>query len=85
LCRALACAFALPGWSGTDSDFFENKIRPILVNNCYGCHTNSQLGGLRLDSRDSILKGGKAGPAIIAGDPEGSLLIQAVRQRRTIG
>src|SRR5262249_7860741 len=36
-------------------DFFENKIRPVLANNCYSCHTGSQLGGLRLDSRDAML------------------------------
>src|SRR5258708_2451841 len=61
-------------------DFFENKIRPVLSNNCYSCHTNSQLGGLRLDSRDAMLKGGKSGPALVPGDPEKSLMITAVRQ-----
>src|SRR5437588_11864973 len=61
-------------------DFFENKIRPVLSNNCYSCHTNSQLGGLRLDSRDAMLKGGKTGPALVPGDPEKSLMITAVRQ-----
>src|SRR5262249_2174966 len=39
-------------------EFFENKIRPILANNCFGCHTNSQLGGLRLDTLDGMKKGG---------------------------
>ena len=62
------------------SDFFELKIRPVLATNCYACHTNSALGGLRLDSREAMLKGGKRGPAITPGDPEKSLLIQAVRQ-----
>jgi len=61
-------------------EFFENKVRPILANNCFGCHTNSQLGGLRLDTLDGMKKGGKRGPAIVAGDPEKSLLIRAVRQ-----
>ena len=61
-------------------EFFENSIRPILANNCFGCHTNSQLGGLRLDTLDGMKKGGKRGPAIIPGDPENSLLIKAVRQ-----
>jgi mono/diheme cytochrome c family protein len=61
-------------------EFFENNIRPILANNCFGCHTNSQLGGLRLDTLDGMKKGGKRGPAIIPGDPENSLLIKAVRQ-----
>jgi hypothetical protein len=61
-------------------DLFESKIRPILATQCYACHTDSALGGLRLDSRDSMLKGGQSGPAIVAGDPEKSLLIVAVRQ-----
>src|SRR5579864_7637299 len=61
-------------------EFFESKIRPILANNCFGCHTNSQLGGLRLDTLDAMKKGGKRGPAIAPGDPENSLLIKAVRQ-----
>ena len=61
-------------------EFFENRIRPILANNCFGCHTNSQLGGLRLDALDGMKKGGKRGPAIVPGDVENSLLIKAVRQ-----
>ena len=64
------------------SDFFENKIRPILVNNCYKCHSQQApklKGGLSLDSRDGLLKGGDTGPAIVPGDPEKSLLIKAVR------
>jgi mono/diheme cytochrome c family protein len=61
-------------------DFFESKIRPILANNCYSCHTNSQLGRLRLDSADAMVKGGSRGPAVKAGDPDASLLITAVRQ-----
>jgi len=61
-------------------DFFENKIRPVLANNCYSCHTGSQLGGLRLDSRDAMLKGGKSGSALVPGDPDKSLMIRAVQQ-----
>jgi hypothetical protein len=62
-------------------EFFETKIRPILANKCFACHTNSKLGGLRLDTRESILQGGKSGAAIVAGDPDGSLLIQAVSRK----
>jgi hypothetical protein len=61
-------------------EFFETRIRPILANNCYACHTASQLGGLRLDSRSSILKGGKSGPAVVPGQPDESLLIRAILQ-----
>ncbi len=62
------------------ADFFESKIRPILATNCYACHQDSQLGGLRLDSREAVLKGGARGAAIVPGDPDNSLLIKAVRQ-----
>src|SRR5262245_46310754 len=62
-------------------EFFENKIRPLLVANCNNCHsadTNSQ-GGLRVDDRHGLIQGGSRGPAIVPGDPEQSRLIQAVR------
>src|SRR5258708_24475741 len=61
-------------------EFFENRIRPVLAQQCFICHTNSKMAGLRLDSREDILKGGKSGPAIVPGEPEKSLLISAVRQ-----
>jgi len=62
--------------------FFENKIRPILANNCYQCHSATAekiKGDLTLDTRDGVLQGGDSGPAIVPGDPEASLLIKAVR------
>ena len=62
------------------TDFFENKVRPILAENCYDCHTTAEMGGLRVDSRERLLQGGKSGAAILPGDPDKSLLIQAVRQ-----
>ncbi|MDA2938273.1 DUF1553 domain-containing protein [Acidobacteria bacterium AH-259-A15] len=58
--------------------FFESRIRPLLSSNCYTCHTDLQTSGLRLDSRESILKGGSRGPAIVSGRPEESLLIKAI-------
>src|SRR6266704_3292972 len=58
--------------------FFESRIRPVLANNCFACHQNSQLGGLRLDSREAILKGGKSGPALVPGKPEESRLVRAI-------
>jgi len=63
-------------------DLFEKKIRPILVDSCYKCHSRDSekiKGGLLLDTSEGLLKGGDTGPAIIAGDPEKSLLIKAVR------
>ncbi len=72
--------FAQPKDRAASSEFFESKVRPILANNCYSCHAASALGGLRLDSHEAMLKGGAHGTAIVAGDPDKSLLIQAVKQ-----
>ena len=63
------------------NDFFESKVRPLLVAKCLACHGDSARAGLRLDSRAAVLKGGKSGPAIVPGQPEKSLLIQAVAHR----
>ena len=64
-------------------EFFEKKIRPILTDNCLGCHSAKSkrpAGGLLLDSREGVLRGGASGqPAVIPGDPEKSLLLKAVR------
>src|SRR5882724_2196704 len=62
------------------ADYFEAKVRPVLAANCYDCHTDQRMGGLRVDSREGLLKGGKSGPAITPGDPDKSVLILAVRQ-----
>src|SRR3954447_1930335 len=72
--------FAASLAGANDSEFFETRIRPLLATNCYACHTKGALGGLRLDSRDSILKGGNSGKAVVEGKPDESLLIQAVRR-----
>jgi hypothetical protein len=68
--------------SSEDLAFFEKKIRPVLAENCYKCHSSestSMKGGLLLDSRDGIRKGGNSGPAVIPGDAQHSLLIEAIR------
>ena len=60
--------------------FFETNVRPLLIARCFKCHADTMTkGGLRLDSGEGILKGGETGPAIIAGKPGESLLLQAVR------
>src|SRR5947209_5352060 len=60
-------------------DFFEKKVRPILADNCAECHgPRKQRGGLRLDSRASVMAGGDSGPALVPGKPNESLLIKAV-------
>ncbi len=60
------------------SDFFEAKVRPVLAAKCYGCHGEQATAGLRVDSRERLLKGGKSGPAIVIGDPQNSFIIQAI-------
>jgi hypothetical protein len=64
--------------------FFEKNIRPLLATHCYSCHSTKlaqPASGLLLDSQAGMLRGGKSGiPAILAGKPEESLLIAAVRR-----
>ena len=60
--------------------FFENKIRPLLADNCFECHdAKKHKGNLLLTSREAILKGGDSGAAVTLGDPDKSLLIEAVK------
>ncbi|MDE0107356.1 MAG: PSD1 and planctomycete cytochrome C domain-containing protein [Bryobacterales bacterium] len=61
-----------------EAEFFESKVRPVLAR-CYGCHAENATAGLRLDSRAGLLKGGRSGPAIEPGDPEGSILLHAIQ------
>lgn len=63
-------------------EFFEKKIRPVLATNCYGCHSSkleTPMGGLALDTKAGLLKGGDSGPAIVPGKPAESLLLRAMR------
>jgi hypothetical protein len=62
--------------------FFEQRIRPVLVENCFECHSASAAevhGGLMLDNRAATARGGESGPVILSGDPEMSRLIRAIR------
>jgi hypothetical protein len=68
------------GTGTTPEAFFETQIRPILQGTCFKCHGGEKVrGGLRLDSRAALLKGGESGPALVPGDVDRSLLIQALR------
>jgi Protein of unknown function (DUF1549)/Protein of unknown function (DUF1553)/Planctomycete cytochrome C len=63
-------------------EFFESKIRPVLVQHCYKCHSADQKepkGGLLLDSREGLAKGGESGAVIVPGEPKESLLLQALK------
>ncbi len=71
-----------PQMSADDLQFFESEVRPLLTDHCYECHAGESRilrGGLRLDHRAGWLRGGDSGPAIVPGDPQNSLLMQAVR------
>ena len=65
----------------TDTEFFEAKIRPVLVQKCYGCHNSKMAapkGSLVLDSKEGLLKGGVSGPAVVPGKPAESRLLKVL-------
>ena len=66
-------------------DFFEAKIRPVLVGTCFRCHGGTKTSGeLRIDSRERLLQGGDSGAAIVPGKPEESLLIKAIQRQADV-
>ena len=88
VCLVAVSVISLCFWSvcqtkGDDGiEFFEKKIRPVLVEKCYQCHSGDAKklkGGLLLEYREQILKGGDSGPAIISGKPADSLLIGSLK------
>jgi hypothetical protein len=67
--------------SAADVEFFENKIRSVLAEQCYSCHgEKKQSGGLRLDSKEGLAKGGENGPPIVPGKATDSLLVRAIKR-----
>jgi len=91
LVLALPCALALlfPVSAKAQNDkekaapagieFFEKKIRPVLVNSCQGCHNSkAKTAGLDLSSAEGFLHGGQSGPIVVEGNPEASRLIRAI-------
>lgn len=71
----------LPPPTAEQVAFFESRIRPLLIERCYDCHSvqaDTSEGELFLDSQPSMLKGGYSGPALVPGDPDSSLLLKAV-------
>ena len=73
-----------PAYSPEQLEFFENRIRPVLVEHCYKCHSAEAAkagdleGGLTLDTRQGLLAGGDSGPALVPGKPDESLLLEAL-------
>jgi mono/diheme cytochrome c family protein len=90
LALALFSSFSQAGDNQTNAagvEFFEKRIRPLLVQHCYSCHSSQAKkvkGELRLDSRTALLKGGTSGPLLHPGKPAESLLIKAVRYNTDI-
>jgi hypothetical protein len=84
---ALLLLLSLPARSQDDAareglDFFEKRIRPVLVDKCYSCHSAGAekiKGNLVVDTREGLLKGGDTGPSILPGNPDKSLLIKAMK------
>ena len=75
-------AVASHAFAADDVDFFESKVRPLFATQCYSCHSAKATivqGGLRLDNRETILRGGHSGPALVPGNPDQSRLIRALR------
>jgi hypothetical protein len=80
-CTLLLLSPALAS-AADDTAFFETKIRPVLVEHCYSCHSPEAKkikGGLLLDTREGLRRGGDTGPAVVPGDASQSLLIKAIR------
>ena len=88
LCATLLAFAAAPAPGKDGVAFFEAKIRPVLVQHCYPCHsaeaakTKKLRGGLLLDTRAGIRKGGDSGPAVVPGKPDDSLARQGAAPRR---
>ena len=78
---SIAPAIGAEEYSKEQLDFFEARIRPVLIKECYGCHSNkagNARGGLKLDTRELTHIGGSSGPAIVPGDLDESLLYNAI-------
>jgi cytochrome c553 len=77
-----ADAGTAPSLSPDDAAFFESRVRPVLVERCYKCHSHDAdrvKGGLMLDTHEGMMHGGDTGPAIVPGKPDESLMIDAIR------
>ncbi len=79
ICSLIFSAIAIADERG--ERLFENSIRPVLIETCFRCHGDLKVsGGLRVDSRDALLQGGESGASIVLGEPQESLLVNAIRR-----
>ena len=80
LIAVTASAFAADDAVGPNREFFEARVRPILVNRCQGCHgAKKQESGLRLDTKAGFVKGGEGGVVVVPGQPDVSPLVMRFR------
>ncbi len=80
--KAAACAAAEKPTERAGIEFFEQRIRPVLIGHCYECHSaKSKIlqANLHLDTREGTRRGGDSGPAVVPGDSGASLLVDALR------
>jgi hypothetical protein len=80
----IAFPAALHSQSSSGTELFEKEIRPVFAEKCYGCHSSklkSPMGGLALDAKEGLKRGGDDGPVVAAGDPASSRLIQALNYK----
>jgi hypothetical protein len=91
LAVTLGVLLAAPGLAGADDPegaaFFERKIRPVLIEHCYACHSSQAKppkAGFRVDTRAGLRRGGHSGPAIEPGRPDDSLLIRVLEHTSEI-
>src|SRR5687768_7791009 len=78
----IVCAALILRGTTADEAFFRDKVEPIFRQHCYSCHSaeaEKVKGGLMLDSKEAVLRGGDTGLALVAGDPDNSKMIIAVR------
>jgi len=79
LAASVGAAEPSPAPTAAQLEFFEKEVRPVLADHCYKCHgEKKQKSGLRLDSREYVLKGGELGPVVVPGNPETSRLILSI-------
>jgi hypothetical protein len=82
--QSIALSLSANELTPQELEFFETKIRPVLVKSCYECHSQQAAkkdelkGGLLLDTRQGILRGGESGPAVVLGKPDESLLLSSL-------
>ncbi len=75
---ALVSVAAAAQQPGDPVEFYRSRVQPLLAAKCLACHAQAKQGGLRLDSREAVLKGGVSGPAVVPGAPAESLLLRVV-------